>query len=125
MPRQGSSVSSRPCSDLVSAADTGGGGRLRVRVPARPGRVLRQPGAGLRHRTRPGLRHHSQVGHATRDTRHATRDTRHVTRGIMMESPLQTDSVHDEQLRPQHRRAGVLPGVRPGLSANPGARSGR
>ena len=48
-------------------------------------------------------------------------DTRHVTRGIMMESPLQTDSVHDEQLRPQHRRAGVLPGVRPRLSTNPGA----
>ena len=118
MPRQGCSVSSRPCSDLVSAADTGGGGRLRVRVPARPGRVLRQPGAGLRHRTRPGLRHHRQVGHVTRDTKHATR-------GLMMESPLQTDSVHDEQLRPQHRRAGVLPGVRPRLSANPGARSGR
>ena len=45
----------------LAASDHGGGGRLRVRVPARPRGVRRQPGAGLHHRTRPGLRHTSQV----------------------------------------------------------------
>ena len=76
---------------VLAGLDYGGRGRLRVRVSARTRRVLREHRAGLHHRP------HRGQGHPGRPHR-----------------------LHDEQPRPQHRRAGLLPADEPGLPAHPG-----